>query len=299
MTARQGLPAFRLSRPLRRLLANPGAALSAVILVTFVFVGIFAPILTPHDPFRQNLRNALMPPSTQTTLDRSGEVQPPHYLGTDKVGRDLLSRILYGARVSLLAGVVAVGISAVIGTILGLLAGYFKGWLDSLIMLLTDIQLAFPTILLAIAIIAALGSGLTNTIIVLIITSWPQYARIIRAETLSLREREYVQASVAIGASSARTIVRHVFPQVISALLVLSTFDVGRLIILEAALSFLGLGVQPPLSSWGNQIADGRDLIWTHWWMVFFPGLALSLVIFSTNLFGDWLRDTLDPRLRY
>ena len=288
----------RLRRPVRLLLRNPGAALSAVILVTFVVVGIFAPFLTPHDPFRQNLRNALLPPSTQTTVDRAGLEQPPHLLGTDKVGRDLLSRIISGARVSLLAGVVAVAASALIGTILGLLSGYFKGWLDTVIMLVTDIQLAFPTILLAIAIIAALGPRLTNTIIVLIVTSWPQYARIIRAETLSLREREYVQASVAMGASSGRTIVWHVFPQVISALLVLSTFDVGRLIILEAALSFLGLGVQAPMSSWGSQIADGRDLIWTHWWMVFFPGLALSMVIFATNLFGDWLRDVLDPKLR-
>lgn len=298
MTATTYTPLQRVGRPLRLLLKNPGASLSAVILLAFVFVGVFAPYLTPHDPFRQNLRNALLPPSTHTTIDRAGQQQPPHYLGTDKVGRDLLSRIISGARVSLLAGFVAVFASALIGTILGLLAGYFKGWLDSAIMLVTDIQLAFPTILLAIAIIAALGPGLTNTIIVLIITSWPQYARIIRAETLSLREREYVQASVAMGASSSRTIVRHVFPQVISALLVLSTFDVGRLIILEAALSFLGLGVQAPLSSWGSQIADGRDLIWTHWWMVFFPGLVLSLVIFATNLFGDWLRDILDPKLR-
>lgn len=294
----EGRPSHRLWLPLRSLIRQPAVLLSAVLLVVFVVVGLLAPWITPHDPHRQNLRGALQPPSMERSVARDGTLGRPHYMGTDKVGRDVLSRVIYGARISLVVGGLAVVLAAAIGTLLGLLAGYFRGNIDSLVMLLSEVQLAFPTILLAIVIIAALGPGLTNTMIVLVVTSWPQYARIIRAETLSVREREYVQAAVAAGAAHRRTLWRHVFPQVTPALLVLATFDIGRMIILEGSLSFLGLGVQPPMVSWGNLIADGRELIWTAWWLALFPGLALSLVILATNLFGDWLRDLLDPRLR-
>lgn len=280
------------------LLQNKGATAAALILIVFVLVAVLAPVLAPYDPIKQNLGAVLQPPSAQAAVDFGGTVSSPHYMGTDKIGRDLMSRIIYGARISLIVAVISVTCSATLGTMLGVFAGYYRGRLDTVVTILTDIQLSFPPILLAIAIVAALGSGLRNTIIVLVITNWVWYSRVIRAETLSVREREFVHAARAIGSSNHRIVFRHMIPQIVPPLLVLATLEIGRVIILEAALSFLGLGIQPPLASWGNLLADGRDLIWTAWWMAFFPGVALSLVIWSSNIFGDWLRDVLDPRLR-
>lgn len=288
----------RKSTGLQLLFRNKGATIAALILVGFVLTALFAPLLAPHDPLKQNLSSILTPPSTSPTTDSKGNTQPPYYFGTDKIGRDLLSRIIYGARVSLWVGAISVTFSAILGTLLGLFAGFYRGKTDAIIMMLTDIQLSFPAILLAIVIIAGLGPGLRNTIIVLVIASWVGYARIIRAETLSLRERDFVLSARTTGCSNTRIVYRHIVPQIIPPLLVLSTLQIGTVIILEAALSFLGLGVQPPAPSWGNLLADGRDLIWTAWWMALFPGLALSLVIWASNIFGDWLRDILDPRLR-
>jgi peptide/nickel transport system permease protein len=282
----------------RRLLRNRGATLAALVLLGFVVTALLAPVLAPHDPLKQDLRHILAPPSTATTVDRKGNVLPPNYLGTDRVGRDLLSRIVYGARVSLLVSVVSIVCSAVIGTLLSLLAGFYRGMVDTVIMTAADIQLSFPTILLAISIVAGLGPGLRNTVIVLTITSWVWYARVIRSEVLSLREEDFVLAARALGCTNRRIVFRHILQQVLPMLLVLSTLQLGRVIILEAALSFLGLGVQPPQPSWGNLLADGRALLWTAWWMAVFPGLALSLVIWSSNILGDWIRDALDPRLR-
>jgi len=286
------------SHPIWILLRNKGATVAALILIGFVLTALFAPLLAPHDPLKQNLRSILQPPSTISTTDSSGATLPPHYFGTDKIGRDLLSRIIYGARVSLWVAVVSVTSSALVGTLLGLFAGFYRGKVDAVIMIFTDIQLSFPAILLAIVIVAGLGPGLRNTIIVLVITNWVWYTRVIRAETLSIREREFIYSARTIGCSNFRIVFRHILPQIVPPLLVLSTLQIGAVIILEAALSFLGLGVQPPAPSWGNLLADGRDLIWTAWWMAFFPGIALSLVIWASNIFGDWLRDVLDPRLR-
>jgi peptide/nickel transport system permease protein len=284
--------------PLQLLLRNKGATVAALLLVAFVLTALFAPLLAPHDPLKQNLRSILKPPSFSSTIDSQGNTLPPHYFGTDKIGRDLLSRVIYGARVSLLVAVISVTFSAILGTLLGLFSGFYRGTTDSVIMMLTDIQLSFPAILLAIVIVAGLGPGLRNTIVVLVITNWVWYTRVVRAETLSIREREFVQSARTTGCSNSRIVFRHILPQIVPPVLVLSTLQIGAVIILEAALSFLGLGVQPPQPSWGNLLADGRDLLWTAWWMAFFPGIALSLVIWSSNIFGDWLRDVLDPRLR-
>ena len=293
-----GSSSSRKSSPLRKLLRNKGATAAALILVGFILTALFAPLLAPHEPLKQNLRSILKPPSTTPITDSSGNTLSTHYFGTDKIGRDLLSRVIHGARVSLWVAVISVTFSALVGTLLGLFAGFYRGKTDAIIMIFTDIQLSFPAILLAIVIVAGLGPGLRNTIVVLVITNWVWYTRVIRAETLSIREREFVYSARTIGCSNSRILFRHVLPQIVPPLLVLSTLQIGAVIILEAALSFLGLGVQPPAPSWGNLLADGRDLIWTAWWMAFFPGIALSLVIWSSNIFGDWLRDVLDPRLR-
>ena len=283
---------------LEMLLRNRGATVAAVVLVAFVLTAILAPILAPYDPIKQNLSSSLMPPSLEGLLDFNNNQTAPHYFGTDKIGRDLLSRIIFGAQVTLQVGLMSVAFAALVGSLLGLLAGFYRGKVDTAIMILTDVQLSFPTILLAITIVAGLGPGLRNTIIVLSIAYWVEYARIIRAETLSLREQDFVLAARSIGCSNPRILFRHLVPQIISPLLVLITLQIGRVIILESALSFLGLGVQPPTPSWGNLLADGRELIWTAWWMAMFPGLALSLIIWSSNIFGDWLRDVLDPKLK-
>lgn len=283
---------------LQLLLRNRGATAAALILIAFILIAVLAPVLAPYDPVKQDLSNSLSPPSADSSLDFNNKQLPPHFLGTDKIGRDLLSRIIFGAQITLVVGVVSVAFAAAVGTLLGLLAGFYRGIVDSSIMILTDVQLSFPTILLAITIVAGLGPGLRNTIVVLSIAYWVEYARIIRAETLSLREQDYVLAARSIGCTNPRIVFRHVVPQIVSPLLILITLQIGRVIILESALSFLGLGIQPPTPSWGNLLADGRELIWTAWWMAFFPGLALSLVIWSSNIFGDWLRDVLDPRLR-
>lgn len=288
----------RVVRALQLVRRNLGATVAALLLALFVLIALLAPVLAPYDPLEQNLRNRMRPPSIAPSSGRSGNTAPPNFLGTDKIGRDVLSRIMYGARVSLAVSVVSIAFSAVIGTLLAMVAGLYRGIVDSVIMTIADIQLSLPTILLAITVVTGLGPGLRNTIIVLVITNWVWYARIIRAETLSVRERDFVLGARAIGCSNLRIIRHHILPQIVPLLLVLSTLQLGRVIILEAALSFLGLGVQPPQPSWGNLLADGRELIWTAWWMAFFPGLALSLVIWSSNIFGDWLRDILDPRLR-
>jgi peptide/nickel transport system permease protein len=223
---------------------------------------------------------------------------PDYLLGTDALGRDMLSRIIYGARISMIVGFAAVTVQAGVGCVLGLASGYYGGRLDALFMRIADIQLAVPFLVLAIAVMAVLGAGLRNVILVLGISGWVIYGRVIRSEVLAIRMNEYVEATRALGSSSARIMFRHILPNVSSSLLVISTLEIARLIIAEASLSYLGLGVQPPTATWGGMVADGRNWIMTSWWVSTLPGAAIFLTVLSVNVVGDFLRDLLDPRLR-
>ena len=220
-----------------------------------------------------------------------------HPLGTDTLGRDVLSRLLYGARVSLVVGLTAVAVAGAIGVALGLVAGYYRGWLDDLLMRVGDIHLAFPVLLLGVALLSVLGASLVNLILVLAVSGWVTYARIVRGETLSLVEREFVAAARALGAGDGHVIWRHILPNVWPPIIVVATFSVARMIIAEASLSFLGLGIPPPAPSWGAMLDEGRNYITTGWWLALFPGLAILILVLGINLVGDWLRDLLDPRL--
>lgn len=260
------------------------------ILVIFILAAIFSPWLATHDPVKQDLAKTLMPPAWQQGGDAS------HLLGTDNLGRDIFSRLVHGARVSLMVGILAVSISMVVGTWLGLLAGFFGGRTEAIIMRLTDMQLAMPFILMAIAIVGALGPSTRNIIIVLAVCNWATYARLIRGEVLSVRQNEFVELAVVNGAGTGRILFLHILPNVVNTLIVMATLDMGRMIIFEGAMSFLGLGVQPPQPSWGNMLADGRAYLSVAWHLATFPGLAIMLVVLGSNLFGDWLRGYLDPQ---
>ncbi len=264
----------------------------AGLVLAVILMALFAPLLSRLDPDRVNLIARLTPPSWQA----GGSVK--YLLGTDQMGRDLLTRIMYGARISLLVGVLSVLTSGSLGTLLGLLAGFYGGRLDSLIMRLTDIQMALPFILLALLVVALLGPSLTNVIIVFTITAWYVYARVARASALSIRENAYVEAARALGATDRRILRRHVLPFLVSPLVVTASFEVARIITTEAALGFLGLGVPPPRPSWGNMISDGREYIQDAWWISTFPGVALLVTVLGINILGDALRDILDPRLK-
>ena len=276
---------------LRRLLGNPGSAIGFAIMVVVGVCAIFAPLLAPHDPTLQALDRAALPPSWLGG-------NHAYLLGTDQLGRDVLSRIIWGARISTIVALSVVLIGGTVGVTLGMIAGFFGGIIDDVIARIADVQLAFPFVLLAVAIVGILGPSLWTIILTLGVTSWVQYVRIVRAETMSLRDREFVQAAFATGVSPARTLIRHVLPNISSSITVLATFEVARTVILESALSFLGLGVSPDTPSWGNMLADGRQFLDTAWWMGLFPGLAIMTTVLGVNVFGDGLRDVLDPRTR-
>lgn len=275
-----------------RLVRRRTALFGLVVVAAVMLATILAPLIASFDPLEQDISQRLRAPGWR---DASGRIHP---LGTDHLGRDILSRIIYGSRVALVVGFSAVAISGVLGMTLGLLAGYFGGKVDDIFMRLADIQLAFPFILLAIAVIGVLGPSLKNIIIVIGVSSWVIYARVVRGEVLSLREREFVQAALALGSGDVRVIVRHILPNAFTPWLVIATLDMARVIVVESALSFLGLGVQPPTPTWGGMLADGRVYISTAWWLATFPGLAILLTVLGINLLGDGLRDTLDPRLK-
>lgn len=253
---------------------------------------LFAPSLAPHDPHGQELAARLRPPVWAATGSAD------HLLGTDHVGRDLLSRIIYGARVSLAVGVLAVLCSGVLGVLVGLVSGFHGGLLDRALTFLTNLTLTFPFMLLAITVIALLGAGFVNMILVLGVTGWPLYARIVRAEVLSLREREFVLAEVGLGASSGRVLFGHVFPNLQNLIIVLASVEVARMIIVESLLSYLGLGVPPPIPSWGGMLSEGQLYVFTKWWLATFPGLAIFVTVLGVNLIGDALRDLLDPHFK-
>ncbi|MBI1845474.1 MAG: ABC transporter permease [Candidatus Rokubacteria bacterium] len=275
----------------RRLVRRRTALFGLAVMLLTVVVAAAAPVLAPFDPIEQNIGDRLKPPLW------SDEAGRRHVLGTDHLGRDLVARVIHGARPALLVGVAAVLISGILGMLAGLVAGYFGGYADDVLMRLADIQLAFPFILLAIAVIGVLGPSLPTIIVVIGVSSWVVYARVVRGSVLSLREREFVQAALALGGRDGRVIFRHVLPNVFTPWLVVATLDMARVIVIESALSFLGLGVQPPTPTWGGMLADGRVYISTAWWLATFPGLAILVTVLGINLFGDGLRDTLDPRL--
>jgi peptide/nickel transport system permease protein len=278
---------------LRRLASRRTALFGLVVVLVVALTAVASPLISPFDPVEQDLGDLrLKPPGFR---DAAGRVHP---LGTDHLGRDLLARVVYGSRPALLVGFAAVVISGVIGMAAGLIAGYFGGRLDDVLMRLADIQLAFPFILLAIAVIGVLGPSLTTIIVVIGVSSWVVYARIVRSAVLSLREREFVQAALALGSGDGRIVLRHILPNALTPWLVVATLDMARVIVIESALSFLGLGVQPPTPTWGGMLADGRVYISTAWWLATFPGLAILVTVLGINLFGDGLRDTLDPRLK-
>jgi peptide/nickel transport system permease protein len=266
---------------------DPVFWLSAVALGIILVAAVFAERLAPYGPNEQDILKRLQPPGV-----------PGHVLGTDEVGRDILSRLVHGARISLLVGVIAVGLSCPLGVLVGLVAGYAGRRTDDVLMHITDIQLAIPTILLAIAVVAVLGPGLPNVIITLSVTGWTLYARLVRGETLTVKTRDFVQAARANGAGDTRIVLRHVLPNVFSPVIVVAVFAVANMIVLEATLSFLGLGVEPSVVTWGRMLNGGRLYLNTAWWLTAFPGLAIFVTVLAVNLLGDHLRDWLDPRLR-
>ena len=279
-------------RVMTRLVRRRTALFGLIVVLAVLVAAVFAPLVSPFDPLAQDIGQRLKEPGWQ---DAQGHIHP---LGTDHLGRDILSRIIHGSRIALSVGLAAVAISGVLGMAVGLVSGYFGGRVDDFFMRLADIQLAFPFILLAIAVIGVLGPSLRNIIIVIGVSSWVVYARVVRGEVLSIREREFVQAAVALGSRDYRVLVRHVLPNAFTPWLVVATLDMARVIVIESALSFLGLGVQPPTPTWGGMLADGRVYLSTAWWLATFPGLAILVTVLGINLLGDGLRDTLDPRLK-
>ena len=265
----------------------------AMLMFLLVIPAAFAPLVAPYDPLQGSLSKRLKPPAWQ----QGGSIDHP--LGTDKLGRDMLSRIIYGARVSLAVSLVAIFVGGIIGTVLGMISGYFGGWVDALLMRLVDISLSFPTILVALVLVAAVGPSFSTVITVVVVFLWARYARLVRGETLSIKERDFIARARVAGASHIRIMARYIFPNVVNSLVVLATLQVGYVILLESTLSFLGAGLPRPMPAWGLMIADGRELIVTAWWVSMFPGLAIMLTVLSLNLLGDWLRDHLDPKLRH
>src|SRR5215510_8369577 len=265
---------------------------AGAILIALVLAAVFAPYLAPQSPTEGDITQKLIPPFWMA----GGEAGHP--LGTDRFGRDVLSRVIYGSRISLIVSLLAIGLSGTFGTALGLISGYRGGLTDSLLMRCADIGLSLPTILIAVVLVAVSEPSFQNVVLVISLLLWPRFARQIRGETLAVKEQDFVALAVVAGRSSTWIISRHIFPNVVPTLLVISTLQVGYVILLEGTLSFLGVGVPPPHPAWGLMIADGRGFLATAWWISFLPGLAMLLTVLAVNLMGDWLRDHLDPKLR-
>lgn len=271
---------------LGRVLRSKNAMIGLVVIVLLVLIAIFAPLISPFDPIAQDPLRTLYSPGS------------PYFFGTDQFGRDVFSRVLWGSRISLRIGLISVGIALVIGVAVGLVSGYYGGWIDSVLMRIIDIMLAFPGILLALAIVSVLGPSVTNLMVAVGISAIPEYARLTRGSVLSAREELYVDAARVVGAPNRLILWRHLLPNVITPIIVAATLGVGSAILVAAALSFLGLGSQPPTPEWGRMLSDGRAFLQDQWWISTFPGLAIMLTVLATNMFGDGLRDALDPRLR-
>ena len=271
---------------LRRLLKNKMAVIGGGIVLLIIVISIFAKYFSPYSPIAINPKDILMPPTKS------------HLLGTDSIGRDVLSRMIYGARISLLVGFISVGIATIIGTVLGALAGYYGGWVDSIIMRFVDIMLCFPSFFLILAVIAFLEPSIVNIMLVIGLTGWMGVSRLVRAEFLRLKRLDFVQAMKALGASDGRIIFKHILPNALAPVLVTATLGIAGAVLTESALSFLGLGVQPPTPSWGNILAEGKDNIEIAWWLSLYPGLAILITVLGYNLLGEGIRDAIDPRLK-
>lgn len=267
-----------------RALSNPLALVGFIIILGILLIALLAPYIAPYDPNAIDVKAILLEPSAV------------HYMGTDGLGRDVFSRMLHGARISLLVGIVAVGIATAIGVVLGAIAGYYRGWVDIIIMRMVDVMLSIPTFFLILAVIAFLTPSIWNIMIVIGLTSWMGVTRLVRAEFLSLREREFVMASQTLGAKDRRLIFRHLLPNSLTPIIVSSVLGVASAVLIESGLSFLGLGVQAPQASWGNILTDGKEYIQFAWWLSLFPGLAILITVLGYNLLGEGLRDALDPR---
>ena len=276
----------------RRLFRSPVGMIGMLIVITVVICAIAAPLLAPHDPTQLQLKTRLLPPAWA----EKGTWDYP--LGTDQLGRDVWSRILYGSRISVIVGVVSVVIAGIIGVLLGLIAGFYGGIADALLSRVVDTFLSIPFIVLALAVVGVLGPSVVNLIVVLTVTGWVTYARVVRGEAIALKEKEYIIAAEMIGQRRWLIALRHVLPNVMASVIVLSTLNVASTIISESSLSFLGLGVQPPTVTWGSMLSDGRQYIATSWWLATFPGLAITITVLGIIFLGDWMRDVLDPRLK-
>jgi peptide/nickel transport system permease protein len=274
-------------RIIYKILKNWITIFATIILIIIFLAALGASLISPFHPNAGNLLERLQPPLTKG-----------HLLGTDTLGRDLLSRIIYGSRISIAVGITAVLIAGSFGTFMGLISGFYRGWIDRIIMRFVDMQLSFPFVILALTIAAIIGASFYNIIITLALSSWVIYARLVRGEVLVLREEQYVQAGYTVGLPDWRIIAMHILPNVIPAVIVLASLEVGRMIIAEAAISFLGFGIQPPTPAWGNMLSEGRDYITTSWWLTFFPGSAIVITTLAVNIVGDALRDILDPKFR-
>jgi peptide/nickel transport system permease protein len=279
-------PESQLRKNLKRFLVNNRLNLVGVVIVgLFLFLAVFGELLAPHDPYAADITNSkLLGPSLS------------HPMGTDELGRDVLSRIMTGTRISVQVALIVLGVAVTFGTIVGLIAGYWGGWVDEVLMRLTDMFLAFPALILAVAIAASLGRNLRNTMIALATVFWPWYARLVRAQVLSIKEREFVQAAHSIGLTRSRIMLRHILPNAASVIIIQLTLDVGFAILATSSLSFIGLGAQPPSPEWGTMMSTARNYFRDAWWYMAFPGLALSLTVLAFNLLGDGLQDALDPR---
>jgi peptide/nickel transport system permease protein len=280
------------ARPVERRRGRRLPVLSLAIIGVFVLMALLAPVLSPADPNDQSLRLRFRPPVWQEGGSWT------HALGTDRLGRDMLSRLIWGSRASLAAGVVTVLLASAFGAAVGLLAGYHGGRVDATLMRVTDATLSFPVILLALILAVTVGPSFLNVVIAIAVILWARYARVIRGQVLSLMELDFIAQARIAGAGATRIILRHLVPNTLNTLVVLVTLQVGYVIIVEASLSFLGAGIPPPTPAWGSMIAEGRDFVTSAWWVSFLPGLAILLVVLAFNLLGDWLRDTLDPKLR-
>ena len=276
----------------RSLSRSRPAMVGLVFLIAFLIIAIAAPILAPHDPATPHLLYRLAPPAWLA----AGSTE--FLLGTDHLGRDILSRILHGSRIALLVAFGAVAISAFIGVTLGLLAGYFRGWTETIIMRIVDTIISIPNVLLYLAVLGVFGPSLPTLVLVIGLVNWTTFARVVRGEVLSVRRREFVESAVASGQSTFLIVLRHVLPSTVAPIIVVATLNVAVVIVLEASLSFLGLGVQPPTVTWGRMLADGRNYLTTSWWLATFPGIAITVLCLSLILVGDWLRDFFDPRTR-
>lgn len=265
---------------------------SVVILIVFLVCGLFGTFIMPHDPLKTNFTETLNPPFWQ----EGGSLG--YFLGTDYMGRDILSRLIQGAGISLQVGFIVIALAGILGTVVALLSGYLGGWVDTILMRITDTFLSMPYLMIAIALAAVLGPSKNNIILILVILGWAGYARVLRGEVLRVKEGDFVRLAIVAGCSETRIMLRHIFPNIVNTLVVLATLQLGIVIIMESSLSFLGLGVPPPEPAWGSMCADGRLHIFNAWWICFWPGLVILLVVLSANLLGDWLRVRLDPKFR-